>query len=197
MLISHSQWVFNILLDRNVIKPSKATSYGDLLYGIPNMLTCIEMVIFSSAFWYAYSSTEYSSKARPQSAPLPIYKAAFDAINPFDLFAGIVRAFKLALHMQKSGGFAEWSAAKAEAKVAKNGSRGRYQTADGMEPISYPQDMHGRYASNTGFYPMDDRQPLYQPPSTPPPGYGGPNKGYLMDGTRSERSPSQESGERY
>ncbi|KAF2717476.1 hypothetical protein K431DRAFT_210915, partial [Polychaeton citri CBS 116435] len=100
-------WIFNILLEHNVMKPSKTFSYDDLLYGIPALVLCCEMVIFSLGFWYAYSSTEYSSNAKPRDQRLPIWKAALDAMNPYDFLHGIVQMFKLALHLQHSGGFKE------------------------------------------------------------------------------------------
>ena len=46
------QWIFSILLQNDVIKTSSTFSYNDILYGLPAVLTCVEMVLFSLGFWY-------------------------------------------------------------------------------------------------------------------------------------------------
>jgi hypothetical protein len=68
------------------------------------------MVLFAAAFWYAFSSTEYSSSAKPKDAPLPIWKAALHALNPWDLIHGMWRIFPLSIEMSRSGDWARWRA---------------------------------------------------------------------------------------
>ena len=88
---NNNQWIFQILIKQGVLKNSNNFTLGDLAYGIPNVLLAAEMVIFSAVFWYAYSSTEYSSKARPNYEQLNIFHAFFDAINPADTIMGVLR----------------------------------------------------------------------------------------------------------
>lgn len=87
-------WIFNILVDKDVLKTSSDFSYGDWLYGLPNVLTCAEMVIFSASFWYAYSSSEYSSSSRSQGHALGFGSAIADALNPMDLLRGFGQGFR-------------------------------------------------------------------------------------------------------
>jgi hypothetical protein len=49
------------------------------------------VVLFSAGFWYAYSSTEYSSKVRPSYEQLNFFSALLDAISPADIILGIIR----------------------------------------------------------------------------------------------------------
>ncbi|KAK5131948.1 hypothetical protein LTR08_000460 [Meristemomyces frigidus] len=88
-------WIFGILIKKNVLRHSDRLSFGDLVYGIPNTLLGIEMVIFSLSFWYAYSASEYSSSAKPRVPPLDFLHAVFDALNPSDLLLGIAHIFSL------------------------------------------------------------------------------------------------------
>lgn len=62
------------------------------MYGIPNTVLAAEMVIFSLGFWYAFSSSEYSSKAKPHKQRMTVFRALFDALNPSDILLGILRA---------------------------------------------------------------------------------------------------------
>ena len=66
------------------------------------------MVPISLSFWYAYSSTEYSLSARPSGHRLSLPKAILDAINPYDLFAGIGRMVPLYVELRRTGGFKAW-----------------------------------------------------------------------------------------
>ncbi|KAK0945161.1 hypothetical protein LTR29_003253 [Friedmanniomyces endolithicus] len=95
-------WVFSLLLQYNVIKTSPTFSYNDILWGIPGLATCAEMVLFSLGFWYAFSSTEYGSNAKPRDSPLPLGKALLDVINPMDLISGIARIFPLRGEIHRS-----------------------------------------------------------------------------------------------
>ncbi|KAK4541397.1 hypothetical protein LTR36_007998 [Oleoguttula mirabilis] len=195
-------WVFSILLQYKVIKTSTTLSYNDILYGLPALLTCVEMVLFAAAFWFAYSSTEYGSSSKPRNQPLSIPKAVVDAMNPYDLFAGIGRCFSLFLHLRRTGGFKEWQQMKRQAKADKKakkqskGGQGRYRTLDGMESLSQPTHTHGRADSQPeqelqtygGGY--GQGHDLYQPPSGSPPDHDDPSKTYLMADVQPARSTS-------
>lgn len=206
-LMSMRQTIFSILLGHDVIKPSKTTTYNDLFYGLPSVLTCVEMAILSLGFWYAFSSTEYGSNAKPRDRPLPIHKAILDAINPWDLIVGVGRMFSIIIHLKRSGGFEEWQAAKQNAKAAKRANnprgrrnQGRYRTVDGMESLPRPNaayDVAAPPMGDTAYYP--GHQPLYQPPTGSPPSYGDQLHGHLTANQRYERSvsPSGRAWDRY
>lgn len=197
------QWVFSLLLQDNVIKTSDAFSYNDILYGIPAVLTCAEMVLFSLGFWYAFSSTEYSSTAKPREAPLPLLKAVLHAINPWDLIVGMARIFPLCGEVRRTGDWKAYELAMREQglqgairkgvrkyKGRKNNSQGVYQELDdGMESLTKPPETyHGRTESgasyqDTGYYAMSGGtygQEVYQPPAGSPPDEA---RGHLMADT--------------
>lgn len=87
-------WLFKILVQHNVLKPSSKLSYADLLYGVPAALTSMESVLFALSFHYAYSSGEYASKPKRMSfARAVVYSA-----NPLDLLKGMVRTISLLVY---------------------------------------------------------------------------------------------------
>ena len=92
------QILFGILIDHKVLKPSSTFSYVDLLYGLPNVIACAEMVFFAVWFCWVCSPNEYSF-AKQGVAPLPLWKAIPDSLNPKDWILGIGRMFGVCLHM--------------------------------------------------------------------------------------------------
>lgn len=176
-------WIFSILISKQVIKTSSSFTYGDLTYGIPNALMCVETVLFSAAFWYAFSSTEYGSNAKPRIERMPLWRAVFDALNPYDLLHGIVKAFVLLTGGNMGG--------KTGPTLQTRTGKGRYQTLDGMESLSRPAVSHERNASDQSYYggAAVMNPGMYQPPAGSPPEYD-PTKSYLMADARSARSPS-------
>ncbi|CAJ2513468.1 Uu.00g015870.m01.CDS01 [Anthostomella pinea] len=215
-------WVFSILLERNVVKTSPAFSYNDILWGIPGVATCAEMALFSLGFWYALSSTEYGSSAKPQDRPLPLWRAVLDAMNPTDFILGIWRIFPLFGEVHRSG---DWKLWRAEAKNRgitgavrkgakkytnrKAGKNSRYQQLDeGLEHLQQPWESHSRTASGTsdsGQYPTGqytttsmNAQQMYQPPAGPP---SDEARDHLMakpyQGRSRSTSQSQWNGQRY
>ncbi|EMC96024.1 hypothetical protein BAUCODRAFT_71826 [Baudoinia panamericana UAMH 10762] len=107
-------WVFSLLLQYKVVTTGDSFSYNDILWGIPGLATCAEMVLFATGFWYAFSSTEYGSSAKPQDRPLPLRKAVLDALNPTDLIVGIYRIFPLVFEVHRNGDWRNWRIASRE-----------------------------------------------------------------------------------
>lgn len=141
----------------------------------------------------AFSSTEYSSDAKPRDAPLPLWKAVLHAINPWDLILGMARIFPLCGEVRRSGDWKAYQAAMREQglqgairkgvrkyKGRKNNNQGSYQELDdGMESLTKPTETyHGRTESSAsyedaGYYSMSGGmyggQDVYQPPPGSPP----------------------------
>jgi len=175
-----SKWLFNILIDKDVLKPSDRFSYGDLLYGVPNALMCVETVLFSAAFWYAFSSSEYSHKPGMHRAPL--WKAIPDALNPYDLIHGVARAVGL---LFGSSGAKHQDITSYVAEPTTRSGRGRYRTLDGMESLAQPDRSRSRTPLQTGGV---------APQS--PPRYDA-YSGHLAAGVRDDRSRSPAVDTRY
>ena len=130
-------------------------SLGDMVYGIPNVVLAAEMVIFSAVFWYAYSSTEYSTKARPNYAQLNFSKALLDAINPWDIIKGVLRIPSLLVgtgigqQSMRRGGLARYGPVQAQAYHHANysldgGDAGRMPYGYDQQPYQSPPPFHAR-----------------------------------------------------
>lgn len=95
-----------------VVDTSSSFTYNDIIWGIPSLLTCIEMVIFSVLFWYAYSSSEYSQASKPKLERMSVGKAVGDVLNPSDLLHGFANMVDVFLHLRATQGWRNWIMAK-------------------------------------------------------------------------------------
>ena len=214
-------WVFSLLLQYNVVKTSSSFSYNDILWGIPGLATCAEMVLFSLGFWYAFSSTEYGSSAKPRDTPLPLGRALLDALNPLDLIIGIARIFTLSGDLHRSGGWKAYREAQKQAGIAgavrkgvkkyqnrKSSRPGQYEELnESMEELRKPAESHHQRnvseatdTSETAYSTPGGLigEHMHQPPLGSPPSDAS---GHLMAGQYDGRphSPSQGhwNGQRY
>jgi hypothetical protein len=189
--------------------------------GIPGLATCAEMVLFSLGFWYAFSSTEYGSSAKPRDTPLPLWRAVLDAANPWDLVLGVYKIFSLSGAVSRSGDWKKYRAATRQTGVigaVRNGVRkyknrkgdgnGRYQEVnESMEELKKPMESHhnrtessATQQSATEYLPMTGLggRELYQPLHGSPP---EDVSSHLMAGALDGRSRSppegQWNGQRY
>jgi hypothetical protein len=88
--------VFSALLTNEAVQPTTYISYSDWSHGIPEFVTVCEMVIFSIVFVFAYSWKPYVPQADgARTAPWPVFKALFHAINIGDLLYGLVHPFRV------------------------------------------------------------------------------------------------------
>lgn len=98
----------------NLVKPSKKLEYPDIAVGIPSLLLCIEMAIFSVLHLFAFPYSPYTPNRRaakyPGSYDDPLnagfneigpkqggflgIKALFDAMNPWDLVKAFARGMR-------------------------------------------------------------------------------------------------------
>ncbi|KAG7005444.1 hypothetical protein G7Y79_00019g046240 [Physcia stellaris] len=85
--------IFTILHSTNALKPTSTLSYNDITFGLPNLLLCIEMLLFSFLHLVAFDSTPYhvSGRGSYEGGPLGV-KAIAAACNPMDIISAIVQA---------------------------------------------------------------------------------------------------------
>lgn len=89
------------------MKPSPTLSFDDFYFGIPAILTCGEMVLFSLFNFYAYSVKPYTltssgagSESQPRNGGARYHggflgiKALLAALNPTDIVHGLVLAVR-------------------------------------------------------------------------------------------------------
>lgn len=153
------------------------------------------MALLSASFWYAYSSTEYGTNAKPLDLALPMWHGVLDVINPWDLLEGIGHWVTIVLNLRKSAG-------NRSTRLQESRGQCRYQTVDGTESLSLPGAAYGRTGPQfeSTSYPMQSGtgQHLYQPPSGSPPSYdhhsthltAGPGRDDGWNGQKYNRSPS-------
>lgn len=97
--------IFSILSSTGAVKPSSTLSFDDFYFGIPSILICGEMVLFSLFNFYAYPIKPYtftSGNSAIESPPVKggahYYggflgiKALLAALNPLDIASGLALA---------------------------------------------------------------------------------------------------------
>ena len=140
---------------------------------------CVETVLFSAAFWYAFSSAEYAHKSGMRR--LPIWRAIPDALKPYDLVHGVARAVGL---LVGSSGAKHHDVATYVAEPTTRSGRGRYRTLEGMESLAQPDRSRSRTPLHTGVAPQS------------PPRYDA-YSGHLSAGVGDDRSQSVDVDTRY
>ncbi|KAF7186932.1 Transmembrane protein [Pseudocercospora fuligena] len=105
-------WAFSFALQYGIVTTGSRFSYNDILWGIPCLLTSIEMVLFSATFWYAYNSGDYSYESTLCLERASVLFAILDVLDPRDLLDGFRRMFGLWQHLHGNGGWKEWRAAE-------------------------------------------------------------------------------------
>ncbi|KAG6994070.1 N amino acid transport system protein [Physcia stellaris] len=82
--------VFTILHSTNALKPTSSLSYDDITFGLPNLLLCVEMLIFSLLHLYASNSTPYHNSIRGGYVGGRCgIKAIAATCNPLEIIQGI------------------------------------------------------------------------------------------------------------
>ncbi|KAI9825093.1 MAG: hypothetical protein M1832_001413 [Thelocarpon impressellum] len=97
-----SQIAASFLTSAGVLKPSEKINYSDYKVGIPSMLLCIEMAIFSVMHLFAFPYAEYRlSQVASDSDGNTIYQGGFlgwnayvNAYNPWDIVKAVGRSFR-------------------------------------------------------------------------------------------------------
>ena len=107
--------LFSILSSTGAVKPSSTLSFDDFYFGIPSILICGEMVLFSLFNFYAYPIKPYTftsgNSAIESKSPkggahyyggfLGI-KALLAALNPMDIASGLALAVQYLISSRKS-----------------------------------------------------------------------------------------------
>jgi hypothetical protein len=82
-------------LNGKTFRPSERTTYNDLYYGLPMMLTAVVAMAFSTSFHWAFSPSSYLKEERSVDGQgrMPTWKAMLDVVNWMDIIKGIYVAF--------------------------------------------------------------------------------------------------------
>ena len=122
--------IFTILNSTGAAKPTAKLSYYDIYYGIPSILICVEMVLFSLFNFHAYTSRPYhissstylegsGSGSAGKGGYLGTIKALIMAANPTEIISGLVHAVRNVISI-----------------VGGDGSRGPYaDDGVGLQPL--------------------------------------------------------------
>ena len=179
--------LISFLTSTGALKPSDRIQNPDLRIGIPALLLCVEMAIFSAFHLFAFSWQEYdirrSAIVASESAPgfMPDPKTAYlggplgtkallDAFNPWDLIKAIGRGFRWAAVGRRNR---EEDISYRAYKISRpvGGSDSLQTEARNMMPGG-PFELgagskQGRYRQLQGEYGDDDRRLLCHPHAVP------------------------------
>jgi hypothetical protein len=92
----------------HIIRPTAKMAFPDLIVGIPSLLLCIEMAIFSILHLFAFPYKPYTNRMEPTKYPSGLgiselgpkqggflgINALIDAMNPWDLAKGFARGMR-------------------------------------------------------------------------------------------------------
>ena len=107
MLTLNFQLIFH-LMNGKLFSPTATATYNDINFGIASFMTCVEALIFSLIFQWAFSSSEYKEGEKLDRLGMgparrtSTFKAIFDALNLSDIVNGTVVAFELLFVRVKS-----------------------------------------------------------------------------------------------
>ncbi|RDW75725.1 hypothetical protein BP5796_06546 [Coleophoma crateriformis] len=130
--------VFSFLTSSSRLKPTAHLSASDISTGLPNLLLCLEILLFTPLFIYAYSSSPYILRGHARSTPSAEYymggvgglSALWDALNIVDIALALFTGSKTKISSRASG--------------AGRMSRGGYAIPLGRESPEYGPDEMGR-----------------------------------------------------
>ncbi|KAF2097000.1 DUF300-domain-containing protein [Rhizodiscina lignyota] len=96
VILQFIQLIIFGLLNGKVFSPTAYVTYDDIYYGIPNTLTCLEGVIFSFLFLWAFNTSVYHPEYQnTQGRRMPFWRAIFNAMNFTDIVKGVTFMFAL------------------------------------------------------------------------------------------------------
>lgn len=95
---NYDQIVFIILINTGAFKNTETLRKKDFSIGLQSLLICIEQCAVSIWFQWTFSAKEYQQIQRESNPEkMNVLRAALDALNCKDLFAGSIYAVRLAI----------------------------------------------------------------------------------------------------
>ena len=185
--------IFSVLTSKNIVNPGQVVTMKDWAIGLPNLLICVEQVIFAALFHVAFKSREYHEIEKlkfvnspdsntqghngynPQVPPgraatisrKHTLKAALDALNMMDLILGIIEGFRLIIGMAERH--------ELQAKDFRPSFRipksPKGPAATGIPP-QYDDATQLKPLNQPGRLSRDTMSPLNSRSSSPPPTHG-------------------------
>lgn len=144
----YEQTVFTFLVVKDHVNPTKKLSYGDLAYGLPNLLLCIEMALISILFHWAYSTTPYRKGSAGYASSTGVARclgAIFSALNPRDLLGEILHGLQGGMSARGGGSTDQWQyGAYGDVRLQARSPAGPVETqplhTGGYAPVGYRND---------------------------------------------------------
>ena len=81
--------IIQALVSFKVVKPTNHISFEDWQLGLPALIACVLMFLFSPLFLWAFSAQQYREAARHGAQRQPIWKALIEIINLWDVIRGV------------------------------------------------------------------------------------------------------------
>lgn len=173
--------MFQILIGAKAFKNHPKITIQDQAIGIQQVLVCLDFMLVAIAFQFAYRVSEYRDlKATGKAQPMNIFRAAANALNPSDIFAGAAYAFRLLLSGVGPRGNGGWGRGSGYEKMRGSGdmpfdNSTAYPGAGStmrMGRVSYQRPLSADFGPNPPSY--ADTRPLRSPSPNP---YASPSRG--------------------
>jgi hypothetical protein len=92
--------IFSILQVEKVLTPSETVSYLDITLGVPAMMICCEMLIFSWLFLWPFWPSPYlpshpMAKENGYTGKHGFWRALLEVVNVWDIISGVFFRYKL------------------------------------------------------------------------------------------------------
>lgn len=145
------QGILFSMLNGKLFSPTRLLTYNDINYGMPSFLTCLEAVVFSLVFHWAYSAAEFKHRVdrympNQQAPRLGTWRAVRDALDLSD----IANAVWVALGFAWRGLVGWWNGSS-----ASKGTAGKVVGLVATAAAKRRGDREGR-SGEQGVSPFDD-----------------------------------------
>ncbi|KAI1178629.1 organic solute transporter Ostalpha-domain-containing protein [Nemania sp. FL0916] len=179
--------IFDILVSTQAFKNTETMRVKDWSIGLQSLLVCIEQSLVAIWFQWSFSVKEYRQFHRESpDKKMNIFRAALDALNCTDIFAGAIYAIRLLVSGVGPRGNGSWKSKdedsyepmKAPSDVHLHGVTAYHgpsasSASDDMENSNFLRPDNAEYQATMGYG--------YSAPPYPPPGHSrthSPNGGY-------------------
>jgi hypothetical protein len=88
-------FILTIITDKS-FTATKTFTYNDMVYGLPCLLSAVESLLFSIAYFFAFGSRQYATDRKPGVKPMRPLRAILNCLNITDvIFATFVAIWRL------------------------------------------------------------------------------------------------------
>ena len=140
--------LFTSLANYKVFFPTTHISFLDFEVGIPDLIACFLMFVFSISFWWGFSSAPYRQAASNGAKKATLGRAIMDVVNISDILAGIIFMFKA----MNPGSFGKRYINEGKASYEDDSEQSQSQSAPAPVPAPASAPTQAPAPAHTGEY---------------------------------------------